>query len=321
MPHGGGKGKGVKKKRRASMASVKREIRITTDPSGTTFTGRWPGIQKNSEKKSFEQRRTRQVLRQISTAIFGYVREELDMKAEQEVQAMLVNDRILISANDDGTIDALALHLKKKAKKVAHDEYRNEFGNVLKGEWVQKTRELRTAKKLGAVLRRKRLADHHAANLLRAMARAKKCIKVLDLSTDDAGIVTSPDGDEKVILVKGSPLPHAEQKLVHALFKAYLGGYAGRVYVYGKKRPCYGCYLTLKYVEEHGFPDLWFNSRAGGTWFPPVEDAIRHAEIFGTNRADIAEWFEEEAKKGYTAWKSGANDDTAHDSESDSDSD
>lgn len=315
MPHGGGK------KRKASMASVKREIRMKTDASATTFTGRWSASRANSAKKSFEQRRIRQMLRQISTAIFGYVREELGKTGEQEVQAMLVNNRILISANDTGTIDALALHLKKKAKKVAVDEYRNEFGNVLKGEWVKKTREVRTAKKLGEVLRKKRLVDHHAANLLRTIARAKKSVKVLDLSTDDGSIVTSPGGDEKVILVKGSPLPHAEQKLVHALFVAYPAGYAERVYVYGKKRPCYGCFLTLKYVKEHGFPKLTFNPRAGGTWFPPVEDVIRHANIFDSTRADIAEWFEAEAKKGYTAWKTGPNDDTAHDSESDSGSD
>lgn len=317
MPNKVGKLK-AKKARGASMASVKREVRSRTDPSNTTFTGRWPGAQRNSLKRSFEQERVRQLLRQVATSVFGYVRDRLGKTGEQEVQVMLVNERLLISTNDDESIDALHLALTKKAKKVALKEHENAFGKVLRGDWDRHLRSVRTARKLGRVLDKKRLDTNPAASLLRAMSRAKQVIEVLDLSDGDAEVVDNVHGRGKVILVKGSPLPHAEQKLVHALV---LSGHTGAAEVYGKKRPCYGCSLTLKYVKEHGFPNLVFNPRPGGTWFPPMDAVIRNADIFGAERADVAAWFQEEVKKGYTAHRTGAGGDTAHDSESDSDDD
>src|SRR5262249_10526503 len=66
--------------------------------TGHSGSGMWPPEVTVTGEHSFKGDRVRQVLRHLSTMMFYYAKSLVD--AEQEVQAMLVNDRIFVSSND-----------------------------------------------------------------------------------------------------------------------------------------------------------------------------------------------------------------------------
>lgn len=302
-----------KKTKKPSWAAARRAFAEQTEGTGITYAGRWPDDVENRLQQSFSTQQTRQILRHISIQVFMYVRKQLGRTGEQEVQSMLVNGRVLVATNDGESIDMLVAALKKKAKAKGQE---NGLRDILTGRWSTEKRAVRAGKKLKRVIAGTRAKTVPVAKIVRAIPeKTEDCFEVMDLSGNDARLVTSVGGARKIIFVKGSPAPHAEQKLVHALVQS---GHTGEAHVYGKKRPCFGCYLTLKYVKEHGFPNLIFNPNPGGTWYPPMKEFADHAALFGSDRESVLEWFLEQAEDAYTAYKSGAGGATDYDTESDS---
>ncbi len=102
--------------RKQSTVGLHRGYRGVTEPSGTTFTGRWSPTVNIRGSRSYTNARGEQVLRQLSVQIFHYMRQKLVKNSEQEVQSMYVNDRIVESANEDDSLSGFYADIKAKAK-------------------------------------------------------------------------------------------------------------------------------------------------------------------------------------------------------------
>jgi hypothetical protein len=304
------KTKKAKGHKRLSKAYMDRELKGVTKPSAVTFTGRWTGKTKVSGTKSFTINRGGQMLRQISTQLFWHVKDKLSQNKEQEVQSMLVNDRILVAANLDGSLTALADALKEDVKGYAQDLAATQAGQlvairrhplrtILESDRANDERATGYGRKLSGVFGGRRLAgDINLASLIASVSTAD-FFQTIDISTapncQDA--ITNANGRHKIIFVTGGGGEvHAEQKLLTALVKS---GYAGQAQIYGKKRPCVGCFLTLTFVREKLGKNISYNTHPGGYWATALpallETAQRAIESGGVDHATAVAWLHDQA--------------------------
>jgi hypothetical protein len=219
--------------------------------------------------QSFSEERTRQVLRHISTAVFHFVKTKVD--EEQEIQAMYVNERVFLSSNLPGSMAAL--------RGLSAAELTNIF---LSSNYMPASdpRAARSAQKLIALVQGTRIDDitfddqdqydevANIAGLISGLAEnpanyLSHCTvdQAKNFIDDDAHLL-------HVILVEGLRPVHAEQNLILAYCNS---GSSSQAVVYGKKRPCTGCYLTFMYARQVlGKSSLVFNENPGGFWSPAV---------------------------------------------------
>lgn len=333
MPHSLGHKTAKKKaaKKTAGVGGVKKPttwkglkgvVTSSTESTGHTMQGRWSKKPiKISGPRSFSKDRTRQLLRQISNQVFWYIKKHLET-TEQEVQAMWVNDRILISANLDSSMQALHGTLKSKAKKKAE----NTFDGILVTDWVASKRGKRHRRKLTDVVGGDRLdAGVPLADALRlAIKKGEESVIVVDISVPkNLAVLSHSSAKGKIVFIVGSPLPHAEQKLIDALVRANI---KTRAEVFGKKRPCMGCYLTMLYAKNVGGFDLYFSDRPGGFWDKPLQNFL--ARIRELHKADPTHWDPKAAAgwfadqfPNYVSYKTNEGGKTVTDVDSESDSD
>lgn len=250
------KKKGATGPRGFSKASADRTFKSVTLPSKTTFSGRWTANITVSGSRSFSSDRDAQVLRHVSAQLFWYIRNQLGHSSEQEVQSMYINDRILIAANEDGSIRALAQDFQKKAK--------DHIRKILEQMQEKDERSRVNALKLTSLLSGKRVFNKIAAvDTLMAIVENGSFAEV-DIS-DAQGCkdaITKSSYKQKLVLTVGGGDLHAEQKLVLALYQS---GSKGAV-VYGKKRPCTACLATLKFANDKLKLGIRHNLHPGGYW-------------------------------------------------------
>ena len=67
----------------------------------------------------------------------------------------------------------------------------------------------------------------------------------------------------KILVLKGVPSLHAEQKLVVALWRS---GVKSSVVIQGKKRPCAACDASLSFARQKLHLKISFNPNPGGYW-------------------------------------------------------
>ncbi|GAB1510366.1 hypothetical protein [Actinophytocola sp. KF-1] len=230
------------------------------------------------EMKIGEQ--TRQYLGNLSNLLFERV-------STMEVEAMLANDRVLVSTNETDTVTSLAgldlgAALQGAAGAVVADNSdhallrRYKIGVV--GEALRAVPadaeltpgHLAGAKEL-AELETGFRADHDGRRELESFLRVLKnhvqnALTVQGpFSIDEAAQrLVDPAYKHKVLAVKAldGGKSHAEQHLVLALIKS---GHTGKAVVAGTKRPCAMCWLTLALAHQNGW-NVEFNNEPGGFW-------------------------------------------------------
>lgn len=230
------------------------------------------------EMKIGEQ--TRQYLGNLSNLLFERV-------STMEVEAMLANDRVLVSTNETDTVTSLAgldlsAALQGAANAVVADNSdhallrRYKIGVI--GEALRAVPadtpltpgHLAGAKEL-AELETGFRADHDGRPELESFLRVLKnhvqnAVTVQGpFSIDEAAQhLIDPAYRHKVIAVKAldGGKSHAEQHLALALIKS---GHTGKAVVAGTKRPCAMCWLTLALAHQNGW-DIEFNNEPGGFW-------------------------------------------------------
>jgi hypothetical protein len=270
-----------------SKVNIDRSFKGATLATSVTFKGRWTARVTLSGARSFAFRRDAQVLRQLSAQLFWYVRNQLGQTSEQEVQAMAVNNRILIAANEDSSVKALAEDLAKKSK--------GHLRKLLSQAQEDDVRSRGNAKKLSKLFDgTRKFPGVEAVESLIAIA-TNDAFVIVDVA-DESGCmeaISSPSHSQKLVLVVGSGDLHAEQKLVLALYQAKRTGAT----IYGKKRPCATCAATLRFANDKLKRNITHNLHHGGYWGTANEGLHRLVGL-AVDRNDISgedakEWLDE----------------------------
>jgi deoxycytidylate deaminase len=246
----------AKKAKRASLAGISKGLDEHTEKSQTTYTGNWSPEIVLTAARSFEEERDAQALRHLSTQLYWYVKTKV--AGEQEVQAMLVRNRILVAANEDASIAALANALKS----VSLQEVLSQ---------AQKASDQRAERVTGkmAALYADTRPYSDVGEILRAVAANEDEQLYQTISAENAGqckrAIAGKAGENKVFLVTAGRTLHAEQKLVLALRSSGQSG----AHIYGKKRPCAFCSAMLAFANTEGM-DITYNPHPGGVWKRPA---------------------------------------------------
>ena len=225
-------------------------------------------------------------LRYVSNFFFHYVNQFVKAK-DQEVEAMFLSDRLVISANNPTT-------MKKLFEVMKTEKTLLEFLQTQLPSSVD-TRGTQMADRFYDVISRPDPRSE-AAQLLQAIsfediADVVRLIEVTRLK--DA--ITGSAYSEKLILLSGLGI-HAEQKLLLALVDANPSRTID-VAIRGKKRPCFGCWLCLTFVKEVlGFANLSYNTKGGKAWVGSVDSLDRlleKARQAGVSADTIEKWFKQ----------------------------
>ena len=265
------KGRKVRRRKPSKAALTRNLKKARADKdwgfaTGHTSSGQWTEEVVVRGAYAFDAQRVRQVLRHIATAVYHYAKSKVD--AEQEVQALYVNDRLLLSSNLPASMAEL--------KGLSSEQVFNIF---LSDTHVPKDdlRALGDIHKLQALVAGTRLDDAVFANAAEkdALQNIAEMIRsaIQNPATNfphcgldaAATCITDARYDKNVIVVEGVTPVHAEQNLILAYARS---GTTAPGEIYGKKRPCTGCYMTFVFATQKLGLNLRFNENPGGFWGP-----------------------------------------------------
>lgn len=269
-----------------TKAGMKNSLkRNRTENRGDTFTGRWTKKLKHRGPRSMKLEKDPQLLRHLSTAFFSFFRNKLDQGSEQEVECMLVNNRIFVSANLNKTLVEFKKHL-------AGSSARSEETLISILTSSHDSKNIRTnavTRKLAGVIQGTRSVGGSAVLKILAETFLSSIFSNKDCFVDYSGpeMVTSNTYKNKVIYLTGFGDLHAEQKLILALAGA---GHKGPAIIRGKKRPCSSCYLMLKFANEVVGLNIDYNVRPGGYWGNANEGVHKLAKLVGFNAQKLGHW-------------------------------
>ncbi|HEX6342322.1 hypothetical protein [Umezawaea sp.] len=244
--------------------------------------------------------RDRQLANQISAVVL-----QTDGKGSSEIEVMLINGRMLISANEkavvanlhgkrlgdmiDGLNHAqLKPHVKSKARKLA-DLYDVLHGrNCPNGEkrlaqiavdcliWPKQQEPVKAA--LATLLADAPIVNGGPpANAAAALVATRHAGHVIAVDGEDAATKKQvsqkgPDGKVakdsmgKTVMVTVAARTPKSHAEQNLVLTQVLAEHTGPSAVAGGKRPCTVCYLSLSLVRNQGFADLRFSNRSGGFW-------------------------------------------------------
>lgn len=264
----------AKKQKKISQAALNNVIKDEQEEqdwdyaTGHMGSGQWTEEVTVRAPYSFEEQRVRQVLRHLSTAVYFYVKAQVDK--EQEVQAMYVNNRLLFSSN----LPASMAQLRNLGSQEIFDIF-------LSCEYVpdSEKRALGDIDKLRALIGGDRLenmdiSDEDAEALAAIKEMVISAINEPDNYFLQCSLATAPkyitddEYENSIIFVKGDNPVHAEQNLILAYYQS---GTKQAGLIYGKKRPCTGCYLTFAYAVKVLKCNLTYSEKPGGFWKPAVK--------------------------------------------------
>ncbi|WP_370941864.1 hypothetical protein AB5J62_22420 [Amycolatopsis sp. cg5] len=237
--------------------------------NNVTFRGKWAadGLASGAGPKNAV--RDLQLLNQISQLL-------LSIGKSTEIEAMVVNDRILVSANEAGTVQEM---IGRKLADLA--EGYQPSGDA---DYDRKARKTQGVLNVMAgdddALGEERMArlavdtdvfpeqEPGVTGILAALSQAYLPIIDGGLPNNAATLITNAALECRIIAVNTtgtspSTCVHAEQSLAQALV---LSGWRGPASIAGGKRPCLFCYVSLRLVQELHCPQLRFNRRPGGVW-------------------------------------------------------
>lgn len=258
-------------------------------------------------------RRDLQLLNHVSQALLTYV---ADRGAEtMEIEAMAVNGRILVSANDQNAFRELSLiknlpsvlahipaggdpQIRGKASKLA--DLMEALATNVRPAGFDDARAARGVQRLVQLSTDCQMVDEQyepvrtiLATLHRSAteAAARSVIDIpIPVGVLESGMppeeqrqtfayyLTDPAYEGRVLVVPPSDGFHAEQNLVLTLV---MSGVMSIASVAGGKRPCTVCWLTLSLARSCGI-ELCFGNRPGGFWNTTTEKGLqRVAEQLG----------------------------------------
>ena len=260
-----------KPKNKVTQKGIKEELESMMKEGGwdrsNKYTGMWTKKSTVSASHSFENQRIRQVLRHISTAVFYYVREKID-KGEQEVEALYVNDRLLLSSNtmrNMGSLGKSPIDSQTIFDMLLTTTFINS-DDVRALKDIKKLRKLVGGQRVNTLKmsNEERQALQQIATMIREAIRdPANCFIYCSSIKNAAGSITASGCAHKIIIVEGDREGHAEQNLILAYAQS---GTKKLGHVYGKKRPCTGCYMTFRYAVDVMGLNLSYNQRPGGYW-------------------------------------------------------
>ena len=316
--------------RKVSGASVQRAMKQGAadgemTQTATTFEGKWKDRVNVSAPRLKWTDPVRDLLGRLSTLLYAHVCQDF---TTQEVEAMAVNGRILVSANEVEAVKRLLTAdldevLRNNADLVAALESeisrQNASGlaDTLSVFGAEEEEEASEAQVRGArnVARMAFGAamyddDDEMKDLAGVLDTLKQAVvdglKVVAGGSPEnaAALITDPGRAATIIVVdawqrpvrptKKNPKPkpvtcsHAEQNLVFALV---CSKYTAGAQVAGKKRPCTGCSLTLKLADDEGYR-IGYNPHPGGYWDGTTYlGLLRIAEELGAqDAASLTNW-------------------------------
>ncbi|OLR93365.1 hypothetical protein BJP25_18040 [Actinokineospora bangkokensis] len=206
-----------------------------------------------------------------------------------EVEAMWVNDRVVVSANEARKVTELVTRslaqVLAASKPLLEADYQNfedhqarrrgkmvDLGNALTQDPTADTSAGRSAANGAERLGRLELdlgefpSQREAVEGMLATLRAELLRQTapLRVSAAEAGTWMADDAHRHRVLVVGAAATnsHAEQNLVYALVRA---DHRDKTYIAGGKRPCTSCWVTMELARRQGF-DIVFNPHRGGSW-------------------------------------------------------
>ncbi|HWF81741.1 MAG TPA: hypothetical protein VN695_14265 [Streptosporangiaceae bacterium] len=237
----------------------------TSEKSGgqSTMVGSWPPSVSISSQAAKDSSYDLQLLNLISQAFLNKI-------SSAEVEAMALDDRVVVSANEAASVKSLQetaleeLIAKPPAEledlaKEKHRDLSALRSGVREGP-SEDGEELLVGIAVGAsMFPGQRDAIMSSLKLL-IQDKIKPAGPVNASAPGDA--LTKSENKARLVIVNRVPSSHAEQNLVLALLKSGYGR-SKSVAVAGGKRPCTICYLSLCLVREE-FTGLSFNPHAGG---------------------------------------------------------
>lgn len=275
--------------------------------------GAWHQTLVGSSQALKVSRRDLQLLNHVSQALLTYVADR--GAATKEIEAMAVNGRILVSANDQKAFDELSQiqdlpavlahipaggdpQIRGKASKLA--DLMEALATNVRPAGFDDARAARGVQRLVQLATDCQMVDEQyepvrtiLATLHRSAteAAARSVIDIpIPVGVLDSGLsqesqrqifsdyLTDRAYEGRVLVVPPSDGFHAEQNLVLTLV---MGGRMLNASVAGGKRPCTVCWLTLSLARSCGIA-LCFGNRPGGFWNTTTDKGLqRVAEQLG----------------------------------------
>lgn len=276
MDRGGAKtAKGVPKK--VTKVGAKRSIQTVSEDhgmelaGGITYSGKWMEEGRASGARPKVGDRDLQLLNQLSVLLFNAVSAET---GTQEIESMAVNGRVVVSANEEGTVALIrGIALDELLSKAASGKIGDTAIGLVAKEKDISERERSGMSRLSAMEMDTAEFPDQAQSVQAVLETLHKTMAektaIINGGSPEtvAGHITDPGSKGRVVTVDAWDGPevscsHAEQNLLYALV---LSGYKGKASIAGKKRPCTACWISLMLVRRAGY-DITFNLRPGGYW-------------------------------------------------------
>ncbi|MEU7841625.1 hypothetical protein AB0B39_11675 [Micromonospora sp. NPDC049114] len=203
-----------------------------------------------------------------------------------EMQAMIINGRLVIASNSDTTtrlLDERARDLPQHPiRTLIHERGRARYKGQ---ERIEAQRRLNAAvDKLDGSAD---VAHPRPANAVTNILSSDGPTVTVDASDREAvrHALTSPDLQNAIILLRHSPEPnmHAEQKLMIAVDRSGLTSETiwGDFAIHGRMRPCLACLLGLEHLNgTHG---VQHNTNPGAAYDAAFESLLRHRPQVATD--------------------------------------
>jgi len=270
-----------------------------TDAVNTT--GTTLGTKQRRGQQPYVRRRNQQMLRQVSQILFNAVKSEV--KKEQEIEAMFINDRMVLSANLPASIDLITEKIENAGDTKVVD-FLLAQGTDNDPRIIEFRRKL-----IERTSRRPKADEPDTEQQVRAMLTRMKDLKIQDVFEIidlDVGSIAHKDVDtsdylagdgykDKILLLRmtggnqpaeadGGVKLHAEQGLIQLALLASSKRdeiKASKMTICGGKRPCQGCLTALKLMRDLGYGGLEFNERPGMYWSiscETIERLLIHAD-------------------------------------------
>jgi hypothetical protein len=255
---------------------------------GRNYAGKMLGPIGIRKPRSFKTQKDAKFLRNLST-YFYFLGKEVVEKDDAEVEAMFVNNRLLIASNNPKTMNEIYDYVLKNHNVC--DLIRTDISSG-RDQRGQKTLESFSNQLMAPNFEVESRLILQASLWEQTKDYVALCtIRKNKLSKD---LITSKEFDGKLIMITGLDA-HAEQKLLLALIHSGLGKDV-KATIRGKKRPCLGCWLCLSFVKDIlGYKNLDFNPNPGLAWTGSIDSLknfVKIAEIQKVDSKELEKWAE-----------------------------
>jgi len=286
--------------RELTHAAIKRGIKQIETGEGMAnptvgLVGKWTESGYASGAVSKADRRDLQLLGQLSQLLISSV------TATEEIEAMAINGRIVVSANEQSTVhelcalDLAATLTAAKSTKLLYLD--RDYGNY-DPRRGRKIADVAAALALAAGVDPDTVTDPAVVNGIKRLVKLEGDCGVLHSQSKTVNAILQTLSETVVgnrpVINGGTPeavaamihddqyagriivvdawnvlsrsamtvVSHAEQNLAYT---AVLSGFTGTVAIAGGKRPCSVCWMTMCLARASGL-DVRFNPHAGGFW-------------------------------------------------------